>query len=321
VARVGLVLGAGGTLGHAYHVGTLAALAEATGWDPRSADVVIGTSAGSIVASLLRSGFSAADLAAQSLGDRLSAKGQRLAELLGPPVALSPAASGAVGRGAGSTHLLRRAMLRPGSVRLGAAVAAALPPGQVPTELVVGGLRRLFGERWPDRPTWICAVRLDDGSRVVFGKPGAPAVTLAEAVAASCAIPSFFKPVDIAGQRYIDGGTHSVTNLDLAAGQGLDLVFVSSPMSARTDALRLGLDLPIRAATAARLAAEAAAVRRRGTDVIVFQPTAADRSAMGLNVLDARRQRAVTTQARSSALAWLDRPGARQQLRAVLSRS
>lgn len=43
------------------------------------------------------------------------------------------------------------------------------------------------------------------------------------------------------------------------------------------------LDLRIRAATAARLAVEAGAVRRSGSEVVIFQPTCPDRAAMGLD--------------------------------------
>ena len=57
--RIALALGAGGVVGHAYHAGVLAALEEATGWDPRDAEVIVGTSAGSVVGSLLRAGFAA----------------------------------------------------------------------------------------------------------------------------------------------------------------------------------------------------------------------------------------------------------------------
>lgn len=60
--RVGLVLGAGGVAGGAFHAGVLAAIAEATGWDPRRATVVVGTSAGSITGASLMAGLSAADL-------------------------------------------------------------------------------------------------------------------------------------------------------------------------------------------------------------------------------------------------------------------
>src|SRR6478735_7027457 len=62
MAGIALVLGAGGTVGHAVHAGVLAALGDVCGWDARRADVVVGTSAGSVVAVLLRAGMPPADL-------------------------------------------------------------------------------------------------------------------------------------------------------------------------------------------------------------------------------------------------------------------
>src|ERR1700687_3789643 len=58
--RVGLVLGAGGPVAHALYCGVLLGLTQATGWDPRTAAVIVGTSAGAQVAALLRAGISAA---------------------------------------------------------------------------------------------------------------------------------------------------------------------------------------------------------------------------------------------------------------------
>src|SRR5215467_490822 len=81
--RIGLVLGAGGAVGHAFHAGVLAALEEATGWQPDSAEVIVGTSAGSIVAALVRAGCSARDLADASLRRPLSPAGQALFERIG----------------------------------------------------------------------------------------------------------------------------------------------------------------------------------------------------------------------------------------------
>ena len=78
VARIGLVLGAGGVTGGAFHAGVLAALAEGTGWDPRRAEIVVGTSAGSVTAAALRAGLPAADLAARAEGRPLSAEGARI---------------------------------------------------------------------------------------------------------------------------------------------------------------------------------------------------------------------------------------------------
>jgi len=301
------VLSAGGTLGHAFHAGVLAALAETTRWDPRTAEVIVGTSAGSLVASLLRAGLSAPDMAARTLGEPVSEEGRRLEARLGPQVTLPPRGNVRSG-GMAAPDLLWHAIRRPGSVRLATALAGVLPAGQVSTEILAAVVRRLFGTGWPREPTWICAVRLDDGQRVVFGRAGSPPASLAEAVAASCAIPSFFEPAVIGGRRHVDGGVHSVTNLDLMAGLGLDLVVVSSAMSGT--AATLGrIDLPIRAASGARLAWEAAAVRRTGTRVIVFQPDATVRKAMGLNLMDGRRRREVTRSAAESTRQRLERGG------------
>src|SRR6478752_3905851 len=72
---IGLVLGAGGVLGGAYHAGALAALAEVTGWDPRTADLIVGTSAGAHTAATLRAGVSAADHLARATDQPLSDEG------------------------------------------------------------------------------------------------------------------------------------------------------------------------------------------------------------------------------------------------------
>ncbi|HAS11884.1 MAG TPA: hypothetical protein DCS55_15415, partial [Acidimicrobiaceae bacterium] len=67
--RTALVLGAGGTVGMAYHAGVLRALEEVGGIRPDDADLVIGTSAGSMVGAMLRSGLTTEDLYLASLGE------------------------------------------------------------------------------------------------------------------------------------------------------------------------------------------------------------------------------------------------------------
>ena len=81
--RIGLVLGAGGVVGQSYHAGVLAALEHDFGWDPRTADVIVGTSAGSITGMLLRAGVPASELAAWAVRAPLSAEGQVLHKLFG----------------------------------------------------------------------------------------------------------------------------------------------------------------------------------------------------------------------------------------------
>jgi NTE family protein len=310
--RIGLVLGAGGVIGHAFHAGVLDGLYDATGWDPRDAEVIVGTSAGSVVGALLRAGFSPRDLAARSTGDPVSPEGAELATRAGMRGGPARFPTGPTRRRGlprmASPSLLMRAALRPFWMnRPGVMLAGALPAGAVPTELVAAAFRPLFGSDWPERNLWLTAVRLRDGNRVVFGRPGAPPAPVADAVAASCAIPSFFEPVTIGGVAFVDGGAHSPTNADLLADRELDLVVVSSPMSVAGNRLRPSLDLPARRLCRFYLGQEAARIRRRGVPVLAFQPTGDDLKVMGMNAMDPARRGPVTRQARKSALRKLER--------------
>src|ERR1035441_8012895 len=67
--KVGLVLGAGGILGGAWLTGALHALATETGWDPGSADYIVGTSAGSMIGALIASGIPPWFMVAHSAGE------------------------------------------------------------------------------------------------------------------------------------------------------------------------------------------------------------------------------------------------------------
>jgi NTE family protein len=301
MTRVGLVLGAGGVTGGAFHAGVLAALAEATGWDPRSAEIIVGTSAGSLAGAVVRAGLPAADLFNRATGRQMSAEGRRVTRGLAPPPTGFPlrpergATSGRGGRRPSSPEALARMALRPWDVRPAAVMSALLPPGRISTSMITGGIEPLFGPTWPREPLWICAVRLDTGRRVVFGRDDErERPSVGEAVAASCAIPAFFEPVTIGGARHVDGGVHSPTNLDLLGGLGLDLVVVSSPMSQAGRSLpRATADWAVRSFCRAQLDREAIGVRRRGTPVLAFQPTADDAALMGLNAMDPSRRAAV----------------------------
>src|SRR5580692_6628450 len=77
-ARIGVVLSAGGEAGLAFHAGVLAGLAEGIGWDPNTADLLMGTSAGSVAAAALRAGLTPGDMAAMVEGSPLSPKGAAL---------------------------------------------------------------------------------------------------------------------------------------------------------------------------------------------------------------------------------------------------
>jgi NTE family protein len=317
--RIGLVLGAGGSLGVAYHGAVLGTIGEVTGWDPRTAEVVLGTSAGSITGSLLRAGLPAEDLMGISESLPLSAQGSELAAIGRPHrprprprhlLQVRPVADLA-GVVHGVTHPLTHSP--------GALVAALLPSGGIPTDAISVGIDAMYAGSWPLDALWLCSVELRHGRRVLFGGPGCPAATVGQAVAASCAIPGYFRPVVIGGGRYVDGGVWSPTNLDLLADVGLDLVIVSAPMSQASTWPGLALDTFVRQSLRARLRGEMAALRRAGVPVVSIEPDRRVARAMGLNLMDARPRDAVSRATRASVTAWLTGHPDGQQLAARLA--
>ncbi|MCW2681028.1 MAG: putative esterase of the alpha-beta hydrolase superfamily, partial [Frankiales bacterium] len=193
-------------------------------------------------------------------------------------------------------------------VRPGAVASSLLPAGRARTDMIARSVQRLHGGAWPQRDLRICAVRAADARRVVFGAPGSPDTDVGTAVAASCAIPSYFAPVRVAGQAYVDGGAHSPSNADVVASDRPSLVVVLSPMSlGRGTARTPRADLAIRLAVRRYLSREVNALRRRGAEVVVLQPGPEDLPVMGLNpmqhsrVEDVLRVAAASTRARLEA--------------------
>jgi NTE family protein len=302
MVQIGVVLGAGGIVGAAYHAAVLTALAE-FGFDARDAEVLVGTSAGAGVAATLRAGFPPIDLAPRTLAQPISDEAAAIVGRTGgpPTIEMRPRPLSRVPRPA-SPNMVLRSGGRPGKV-----FAALTPTGTIPTDIIGERIGMLYGDlSWPDRTLWICAVDLDSGNRVVFGRHGVDA-PVGVAVQASSSIPGFFRPVDHAGQRYVDGAIHSPTNADLLTDEPLDLVVIVSPMSETRG--RRTPSLPgLRGVHARQLASEVKQIRDAGTDVVTFQPTPDDVAAMGRNAMDATRREATTEVALASARKRLGDP-------------
>jgi NTE family protein len=304
VPRTALVLGAGGLVGQAFHLGVLTALEE-VGFDARRAQTLVGTSAGSLVAAGLGAGLSASDLRAELLGEPLSREGQQLrassavdfgsAETAA--LGSGPEAARARSRGPLAPQVLLSSARRPWAVRPMALASSLLPAGRIETDMIARGLRRLHGGGWPERDLRICALRARDGRRVVFGTRSAPETDVGTAVAASCAIPAYFAPVHISGQAYVDGGGHSPSNADVVAPDRPELVVVVSPMTmGRGTVRRPPADTAIRLAVRRYLAQEVRRLRRGGAQVVVLQPGPHDLPVMGLNpMLHSRAEEVVRT--------------------------
>jgi NTE family protein len=192
-------------------------------------------------------------------------------------------------------------------VRPGAVASSLLPAGRVSTDMIARSLQRLHGSDWPQRDLRICAVRARDARRVVFGSGRAPVTDVGTAVAASCAIPGYFAPVQVAGSAYVDGGAHSPSNADVLGHDALDLVVVVSPMSVgRGAARRPRPDLALRLAVRRYLSQEVRALRRRGAEVVVLQPGPEDLPVMGLNPMQHTRIDEVLRTAAASTRARLE---------------
>lgn len=271
MARIGLVLGAGGLVGVAFHNGVARALTD-SGIKPADADIIVGTSAGALVGASLRVGA-------------------------GSPHPLTMRAD------PGGKARALSAWRSPRQRLSGLVLTPDLTNGRRSTDVISVPLRTRHGDRWPAAPLWLVAVRRGDGERVVFGRDGAPAADVPSAVSASCAIPAYFTPVDIGGVSYVDGGVYSPTNADLLAPYDLDLIVISSPMSMQPRAaLRPRIDTGARLMFRRYLDEEHWVLRRPGTRVIRIEPDAPTLAAMGLNAMSDRRVDEVTDAAYALAL-------------------
>lgn len=304
--RWGLVLGAGGVLGASWTIGALTAMQDVYGVDAREAEVLVGTSAGSVLAAALGCGVDVPSLLAHQRGDTAAD---------GDPVFdydLDRDAGGALPPlprpGIHSARGVVRTALRPRRVPPMAALSTVLPKGRGSLEPV----GRLVDAVCPagawagHHATWIVTTDVDSGRRVVFGRDGAPHASLRSAVMASCAIPAWYAPVVIGSRRYVDGGTCSPTSVDVVRPLGLDRVFVLSPMTSlhydRPDTVAGRLERRFRRITTRRVVREVKKVASHGTEVVWLGPTADDLAAIGANLMDARRRTAVLeTSLRTSA--------------------
>ena len=266
---VGLVLSAGGDKGDPWHSAVVSSLASVTGWDARHADLIVGTSAGSITATALRAGLSPADCEARHLRLPLSDEGRSVVGRITTPYD-EPQVAGSNLPSAPKMSL--RAAWPPWKADPVRLAYGLLPDGKRSGAAIRTRVNELLPDGWPAEPTWIVAVRTNDGRRVVFGRDdvnGSPGA----ACQASSAIPVVYTPVTIGTRKYVDGAVHSSTNADLVAMLGFDLVIISSVKSAVAGARSWTRD-PERAWFSTKLDAEVEAIRSSGTPVVVIEPTA-----------------------------------------------
>ncbi|MFZ1652245.1 MAG: patatin-like phospholipase family protein, partial [Candidatus Nanopelagicales bacterium] len=156
--KIGLALGGGGITGGAFHAGVISALYSVGGWDARTAEVIIGTSAGSITATSLRVGLPPGDFLKRQTGEAMSPEGTTIIARVGTPNRSFQATSERSLRPA-NPDLLKAFARSPGSAHLGKIAAAALPEGTIPTDTIEHNMNALCQNDWPQPHPWITALR------------------------------------------------------------------------------------------------------------------------------------------------------------------
>lgn len=307
-----LVLGAGGTVGMAYHAGVLRAVEEVGGFRPDDADLIVGTSAGSMMGAMVRAGLSTDDLFRASTGEHpeLGRTEQR-----SPWAAAWDGPVDGLRRLIGSAYVLQRSALRWPMPPLPAALRRAFPAGFFTIDDAEDAMSAVLPTQWPDRALWLVTVDVRTGRRVVLGTKDPVRTDLHTAVKASCAIPAFFLPQRVDGRTLVDGGVHSTSNLDLTTGFGADVAIAVVPMAFDTAPRPSIAEQLGRLHAQRRLERELVETKRAGTSVLLIRPTADDLDAFGgLNMMRRQGNEQVARVAYDSAARQLSTPHARAVL-------
>src|SRR3990172_6338165 len=200
-----LVLGGGGSVGVAWETAILAGLLD-NGLDLRDLDLIIGTSAGSVVGASIAHGR-----------DPRIPPDERTRRPVSNLMPGAPIAVAAVFRLWGSfDEMTPERCARVGELALSA-----------PTASQADWIAGFADEPWPAKPLLVCAVDCQSGDLRVFSKDDA--IPLHLACAASCSVPGLFPPVEIEGRRYTDGGVRSWTSADVALRMKPGRVLIVAP--------------------------------------------------------------------------------------------
>lgn len=255
-----LVLGGGGPVGIGWEAGMLKGLAD-QGINLADADLIVGTSAGSIVGTQIASGTTPTELFDEQLA--------RVSEA-GPTQGFTP----------DMEALIEIGKLWIGGSEVTAAVRAkigalALKATTIDEEEWTASFKEsLDSTEWPDKRLVITSVDANTGEFLTWDRTSE--VPLDLAVAASCSVPGILPPVTIDAQRYMDGGVRSVSNADLA--EGYDRVVIIAPSGAA--------DNPFDNNASGQLKDEVAELNAAGSVVAMFLPDAEALAASGPNRMD-----------------------------------
>jgi NTE family protein len=212
-------MGGGGLVGIAWELGVLAGLQETVGFDPTTAAVIVGSSAGSVAG------------AQAALGKDLRALVDRQLE-----TASEPSSGG--GGGAAEPRVIPQSVIQAmmsttGTIEERArAIGELALDAEVPSteDAYVESFRGFLGtDDWPAVDFRASTAEAETGRSVLWNRDDG--IGLVRAVASSCAIPGFFPPVRFGDNHYIDGPRGGYMP-GLAKEKALDAILFVGPNAA-----------------------------------------------------------------------------------------
>jgi predicted acylesterase/phospholipase RssA len=238
--KLALVLAGGGITGVTYEIGAMQALNRCFAGDfsVNDFDIIIGTSAGAFVGSLLANGITP-----EEMFFALDAPGQAIEEINQFDV-FYPNFSEAIGRPlsyparllySGVASLFNSRPMN--SYAYFESLNEVLPSGFFSNERIEAYLRKNLSQegrtndfRQLKKELYLSATDLDTGERVIFGDAKHRDTPISKAVQASTALPLFYKPVRINDREYVDGAIRKSLHIDVALKRGADLVICINPL-------------------------------------------------------------------------------------------
>jgi NTE family protein len=252
-------------VGIAWETGLSAGLAEG-GIDLAGADLIVGTSAGSVIGAQLAAGKSAPEMLKELLSPEENAIATQLEFDLPTVIAIFQKWS--------AFDQITDA----GCAEVG---AMALNAKTMSEEAWLESFAERFAGEWPERKLVVTAVDAVTGAFQTWDRESG--VPLELALASSCTVPGLFPAVSISGNQYIDGGVRSGTNADLAKGH--ETILIIAALGGRPEHIN-----PICRRTAE---AEAAALSAGGSHVELHFMDEGSLEAVGPNLMDPTRTKII----------------------------
>ena len=238
-SKVALVLAGGGIMGVVYEIGALRAINDMlVDLTVNDFDVYVGTSAGALVTAFIANGYTPHEIMQFMDNRHPEIGGVRVGDVF--HANLTDYARRLMNLPRALLTLGYNSIRHPGDLALSDLIwefTEIFPSGLYDGNALERFVRKLLempgrSNRFDflEKQLYVVATELDAGNRAVFGQGGKAIVPISRAVAASSAVPVLYRPVEIFGRDYLDGGLHGTASLDLAIEAGAKLVICINPM-------------------------------------------------------------------------------------------